>query len=492
MAGARVSKQAAAPQQAISPYDEAGATGLKQWGGYVREEFLRELSGTRAILKYREMRDNDAVVGAVMFAIEMLLRAVEFRVEGVSASSDDQKSADFVESCLGDMEQPWPDTLSEILSFLTYGWSLHELVFKIRGGDDEDPVYRSQYTDGLVGWRKLPIRAQETLLRWDITPTGDVQHMIQLLPTGGPLLWVPLKKSLLFRTSVHKGNPEGRSLLRNVYRSWYYKKRIEEIEGVGIERDLCGVPVCYVPSRITRKDASTGDKAFYAQIKQMVINLRNDEQAGLVLPQEYDPDTKMPLFKLELLSTGGRRQFDTNGTIDRWDLRIMASVLADFIMLGQKAVGSRALGKQKTDIFAVALSGFLDMITAPFNRHAIPELLKLNGMKGVVKLTHGEVARRDMDEFGNFLLHAAQAGVLTPDPTLEDHVREVTGLPPPDADAMRDPADGTGGGGSEEGEPGPDDPQDAGGDAGSRTVAAKIATLMKSRRLQRQNGTRRA
>lgn len=487
MARSRVTKDTEQVQDEKNPFAELGATGLKQWSGYVREEFLRELSGTRGIQKYREMRDNDAVIGAVLFAIEMLLRAVEFRIEGISPSSDDQRAADFVESALGDMEQPWADTLAEILTFLTYGWALHEVVYKIRGGEDDNPIYRSQYTDGLIGWRKMPIRAQETLLRWDITPDGDVKHMIQLLPTGGPLLWVPMAKCLLFRTSVHKGNPEGRSLLRNSYRSWYFKKRIEEVEGVGVERDLCGVPVCYVPARITRKDAPPSEKALYASIKTLTINLRNDEQTGLVLPQEYDPTTKMPLFELKLLTTGGRRQFDTGAIVDRWDLRIMASVLADFIMLGQKAVGSRALGKQKTDIFAIALQGFLDMITAPFNRHAIPDLLRLNGMKGAVKLTHGEVARRDMDEFGNFLLHAAQAGVLTPDHTLEDHVREVTGLPPPDEDALRDPGEGEQASGA--GEAGPDDPQDAGAQATS--VAAKIAQLMKSRRLPRPSGVRR-
>ena len=32
-------------------------------------------------------------------------------------------------------------------------------------------------------------------------------------------------------------------MLRNSYRSWYYKKRLEEFESVGVERDLAGLPM---------------------------------------------------------------------------------------------------------------------------------------------------------------------------------------------------------------------------------------------------------
>lgn len=42
----------------------------------------------------------------------------------------------------------------------------------------------------------------------------------------------------------------------------------------------------------------------------MVRGVRRDEREGLVLPGG---------FKMELLSTGGSRQFDTNAIIDRYD-----------------------------------------------------------------------------------------------------------------------------------------------------------------------------
>ena len=49
-------------------------------GNFRADEFLRELKGRAAVKKYREMRDNDSTIGAVMFAIEQMLRDVEINV----------------------------------------------------------------------------------------------------------------------------------------------------------------------------------------------------------------------------------------------------------------------------------------------------------------------------------------------------------------------------------------------------------------------------
>ena len=87
------------------------------------EEFLPELRGYRGVQAYQEMADNDATVGAILYAIEMLMRQCEFHIEPGGDTEKDKAAAEFVESCMDDMERTWADTLSEILSFMTYGWS---------------------------------------------------------------------------------------------------------------------------------------------------------------------------------------------------------------------------------------------------------------------------------------------------------------------------------------------------------------------------------
>ena len=54
--------------------EELGSSGLLEWNGFVHEEFLQELAGTKRNEVFREMSDNDPVVGAILFVIEMLIR----------------------------------------------------------------------------------------------------------------------------------------------------------------------------------------------------------------------------------------------------------------------------------------------------------------------------------------------------------------------------------------------------------------------------------
>jgi hypothetical protein len=432
-------------------YTQFGATGLKQYSGYVREEWLKDLIGRRGLLMYREMRDNDPIIGAIFFAIEMLLRGVSFHVEAGDQQSQD--AADFIESCLGDMEESWPSFLAEVMSFLLYGWDVHEIVYKVRQGKNKNPKFDSKYDDGMIGWRGFMHRGQETLLHWIFDADGRATHLVQLLPTGGPLLQVPLDKCLHFRTTPYKGNPEGRSVFRNAYTPYYFKKVIQEIEAIGVSRDLTGLTVVSVPASWTNPvNRSAADTQAFLMAQQMARDTARNQQEGLVIPIIRNAkDPNLLEFDIKLLATGGRRQFATNDIITRYDNRIAMTVLADFITLGGgsgsgSGRGSYAMSKNKTDIFSVACIAFLDLITAELNRKAIPDLLALNGMKDAkVSLAHGDIQRRDLQELGTYLMDAASAGLLTPDAALEAHIREEGGLPPQNQDSLRDLQDGEGG-----------------------------------------------
>ena len=75
---------------------QLGSSGLTRYAGYVYEEFLPELRWPRAGKIYQEMADNDAVVGAVLYLAEMLIRGVKWTVEPASDSEEDKKAAEFV------------------------------------------------------------------------------------------------------------------------------------------------------------------------------------------------------------------------------------------------------------------------------------------------------------------------------------------------------------------------------------------------------------
>lgn len=370
------------------------------------------------------MADNDDVIGAILFAIKMLVRQAGWNVEPRGSTAKDKEAAEFVESCMNDMQDTWIDTISEILSFLTYGWSYHEIVYKRRMGHTKDPRTKSKYTDGLIGWQKLPIRAQETLYQWEYDDEDNLLGMTQMPPPLFGLYTLPLSKALLFRTESRKNNPEGRSILRNAYRSYYFKRRIQEIEGIGIERDLAGLPVIHGPEGLDLWDDSleSNTKA-RAGLEAMVKNIRCDEMEGIVLPYGYE---------IELLSSGGQRQFDTNAVITRYDTRMAMTVLADFIFLGHSETGSWA--SDKTELFAVAIGAYLDIICETFNSQGIPQLIDINGkhFEGITdypELTHGDIEDADITKVSAFIRDMTGIGVLIPDDGLEDYVRQVGHLP---------------------------------------------------------------
>lgn len=408
-------------------------SGVHGNGSIFMEEFLPELQGIRAVQAYTEMMDNDATIGGVWFAIEMLIRKTDFHIEPGGDNAKDKEAAEFIESCLNDMERTWAETLSEILSFLPFGWSLHEICYKRRMGKTNHRLTNSKYSDGLIGWRKLAPRAQDTLFGWEYEDgTDDLVGMTQQPSPDYEKVTIPMDKALHFRTRSWKDNPEGQSIFRRAYRPWYMKKRLEEIEGYGMERDLAGFPVLYAPADMDIFNSDDPDMIRMLDYAQnLVSGIKRDALEGVVL-QQGTPD--MPGWKLELLASSGKRQFDTNAIIDRWDKRIATSVLADFVLLGQQQVGSFALADSKTKIFALAIGAYLDIICEVFNNQGIPRLIDLNGdhFKGKTdypKMVHGDIEDVDLVQFATYIEKMVGAGVLTPDEELEKEIRRVGNLP---------------------------------------------------------------
>ena len=438
---------------------ELGSTGLRRSGGTVFEEFLVNLRGLRGARIYREMADNDPTIGSMLYAIEKVVTRLEWRIDPYSDNSEDgeiskedKEVAAFVESCLHDMSESWDSALSQMLSMLVFGFSFHEIVYKVRHGDNKDPRHKSKFNDGRIGWRKMPIRAQETLFRWMMDEDGGIQGMVQVDPSSGGIHEIPIEKALLFRTSSQKNNPEGRSILRNAYRAWYFKRRIEEIEAIGIERDLAGLPVAYVPPEFLSSTATAEQASVLASIQNIVTSIKRNEQEGIVMPSMYD-DQGHKVFDLVLLSSGGSRQFDTDKVIQRYDQRIAMSILSDFILLGSDRVGSYALGTSKMDLWSMSVDSIAKNIAEVMNQHAIPRLLKLNGMdvSRAPYLTYGEVSHVDLNEIAGFVGNLVQTGAIVPDPKLEEYLRDLAGLPPAEHDGqnfgmppMPEEADGAG------------------------------------------------
>jgi phage gp29-like protein len=274
------------------------------------------------------------------------------------------------------------------------------------------------------------VRAQETLQEWMIDERGGIQGMVQIDPSGGGLHRIPIEKALLFRTTTNRNNPEGYSLLRNAYRPWFYKRRIEEIEAVGIERDLAGLPMAFVPPEYLMNTANPAQKAVLQAITDIVQNVKRNEQEGIVFPAAYDEQGNR-VFDLQLLSASGGRQFDTGAVIQRYDQRIAMSLLSDFLLLGSDRVGSFALGTAKIDLWTLAVDSIAKTIAEVVNQYAIPRLLTLNAMRTdkLPYLTYGQVSSVELSDVADYVSKLVGVGAIMPDPQLEEHLRQLGDLP---------------------------------------------------------------
>src|SRR5262249_25219627 len=97
-------------------FQDYGSYGLRQFGGWVREEILADLTGREAARAYREMLDNSATVGAMVFAIQQAMRRVTWRVEPANDSAEAGEEADFADRLPTDISHTWGKFLLRALS----------------------------------------------------------------------------------------------------------------------------------------------------------------------------------------------------------------------------------------------------------------------------------------------------------------------------------------------------------------------------------------
>ena len=305
-----------------------GIVGLRTSSGFVEEEFIRDLRWPEAGKIYQEMANNDVIIGACLYLIETIIRKASWSVTPASEETSDIEIAEFIESCMFDMqEQTWDDFICEVLSMLVYGFSFHEVLYKVRRGPDEkDPRFRSAYTDGKIGWQELPVRSQASMSEWTFDEkTGKVLEFVQdpgLVGADGDVANIPIEGNLLFKTKANRDNPEGVSILRKAYRSWYFKRYIEELEGIGIERNLAGIPHLQPDENTPLFDPNNKDMIeLLGWAQDLVDGLRQDRDHGIITPNGWS---------LELLgSKGSTNSIDTDKIIHRHEARMAASMLAD-------------------------------------------------------------------------------------------------------------------------------------------------------------------
>jgi len=386
---------------------ELGRTGLNWSAGYIYDEFLSQLRFKSGVRTYREMQDNDPIMGATIHAIKQILRESRWSVKvGEGGKEEDRQ---FLLDNMNSMTHSWMDFYTESLSMLTYGWAYFETVFR-------------RAANGSIMWKKHAIRKQISLERWILSDTGEMLGLEQRPAPDYKLITLPISKCLHFRTEPNGNNPEGRSVLRSAYKPWYFKKNIETIEAIGLERDLTGLPKITLPEGVDPESEDTAVQAQIEAAKRVIANVRRDEQEGLLVPYGWEFD---------LVSSPGTRQFDTTAVINRYNKEMAVTILAQFIMLGMERTGSYALAEQQTDMFYLSLEGWIDSFTTQFNRVAVPRLFALNGVvdrKALPFVVHTPIRRLDLKDISQYVSDLTGVDALELDDDLKGFLKNYAHL----------------------------------------------------------------
>ena len=395
----------------VNKTGEIGFTGLVQYSGRIQEDFLREFHGKEAYKRFNEMRLNNATIGAGLLAIEYMIRSMSWNF------TSEEENDPWVELCdesRNAMTQSWNDFISEVLSMIWAGFSVHEIVYQ----KDE----RKRYL-----WRKFPIRGQDTIYQWLFDDKGGLAGIRQTA-SNYRQVDIPIEKLILFRMKSERNNPEGRSLLRTAWVSYYYLKNLQQVEAIGFERDAAGIPKITLPSGANTNESDTNSDA--SKAAKIVRNIRNDEQAGIVIPDGW---------VFELLSSSGKSFDAFNATIERYDKRLATSFFSQFLLLGQSGVGSLALSENATDFFMAAVNAVADIISETFTKFGVYRLLKLNGASEEearrVKMEHTPANSVDISKIGGFLGQVKD--LLTLDEGDELWIRQLAGMPERDKEQLK-------------------------------------------------------
>lgn len=400
---------------------ETGYSGLNIFNGVSNEELKRELNWPYAIQTYKQMTYHSAIASPLTLFENIIGKAIYRVVPPPNATEEEKQQTKIIAEMMDDMEHPFSDVVKDALTANIYGFCVTEKVYRKRYFGNG-----SKYNDGLIAWKKLPIRNQETIEKFEFSEDGNEvlgvkQNLSGVLDLIGRFSKRPVnsvvlgrKKFLLFRHGRHKGNPFGTSMLRDAYLSWRYLSAIEELESNGIVKDLNGLPVLKLPAQMMSADANPEVKAAYEGYKNMIRNIQMNQQSGLILPQVFDPETRQPLFSFELISTEGKKNYDTTKVKEYYKNAIYTTLFADALIIGQGSSGSFALSTNKLSLSMMAAEALLRNIVEQINLDLIKQTYELNGWNTarMAKIDFENLAEADLESFSKALQRTGAVGFL--------------------------------------------------------------------------------
>lgn len=422
-----------AKRDTIKPRRDMGVPGFAVFGGQLNNiERNPRLTGEQKYITASDILANVSIVAAGLHYFLNLVASPLWKPEPVDDSAEAQQYAEFVESCMYDMEASWARTIKRAAMYRFYGFGVQEWTAKKR-------------EDGRIGMARIEPRPQFTIQEWDVDESGRVIGMWQTSPYDYVKRYLPRGKVIYLVDDSLSDSPEGFGLLRHLVEPADRYTEYQRIEGLGFERDFRGVPIGYAPRAEIAAAVEAGAidqataNAMLGGLDKFVQMRNKGESTGMMLDSATysaptDTGTTISGAKkwgIELLTGQATGIEHVGAAIERLRYDMAMIIGVDGLLVGSEG-GSRALSEDKSRNLYLTVNSVVDYIAETYEKDFINPLWTLNGFDDKFKpsLKAEDVSFRSVEQVTASLRDLASAGaVLGPDDPAINSVRDMLGLP---------------------------------------------------------------
>ena len=429
-------------RESAKPKTMQGAQGFVVTGGYIQSnEINTKLHGQTRWKVAGDLLTNISIIAAgVRYSLNLIARPA-WSFEPANDSAEAEELAEFAQSVLDDIEGTWTAVVRRIALYRWHGFGLHEWQAMERP------------EDGRIGIAKVAVRPCHTVERWDIEADGTIKGVWQKRPIDGKEIYLPRAKTLYLVDDSLTDNPEGMGWFRHLVEPASRLKRLLEIETMGFERDLNGIPVGRAPiseinamvgtipqgwsKTFTKEDADAaidGITSFVRmEAKKPGTGVLLDSQPFASVSADGESLTGEKMWDIDLLTS------DPNGldaiakAVERLEYEMALVMGTDSMLTGRGGEGSRALSEDKSHNLYLLAESTIGDIKEVVDRDLIGPLWAMNGLPDELKpkAKTESINFKDAAHIAQVLKDMATAGaVLAPDDPAIDDLRSLLDLPP--------------------------------------------------------------
>lgn len=403
----------------------------------------KDLKFPYSVQTYKEMRKNIAIASALNAVQIIALRVPRF-IEPYNQTDVHKQRAKFVDECLGvtqdnnDMTHSFDDFLREALSMNTFGFSIHEKVYRLRLDK-----YGSKYDDGKVGIKRLPIRSQDSIEEFVYDQKGrellgvkqkQAARRFSFLSSIGlkdGVVTIPRDRFMMFKADTENGEPV--SPLSHVYDTWRELQKYKDLENIASSKNLNGLPVLWMPAEFMTDDVDDESSEVYRVLRDGISKISIGQQTSLILPSDREQDTGSggKLFDFSLMSASSSNITAITAIIQRLTNEIYQCLFADVLQMGNERGGNSNLAESKSSFLTMLVENRIKEIFTVINNDLIPDLFKRNGWDATKtpKLKYKTLKEVDLATFAKAMQQLKATKLIAVTPENINYIAEQAGLP---------------------------------------------------------------